>query len=468
MRIFSDHKDGVLCTAVDQYAGDMISGSRDGTVKLWDVEAGVCARTLVGYPQHITCVALTDNRIMSACYNGTLRVWDRREKRCVSKINHNDAILSFAADSERIISCTLSGQVRVWYSRGVGTGPTFTARSHALPPSSGGSGATTSGDMSLSPAAVPTLVTSEDWANERVLYHFGVQSVSFDERHLVTAGPEGKLRIWDMLTLSRSACSTPPPLEVNLRTASSGNAMSGSGSGSGGGGTGTGSGATVGSSTSSRVTTAWPAAGKSSTATDAGDTSDDDGDSGSGSSSSSGSGGAGGTGGSGTLVASAPEPATHSRRRSNGSSGHRVWSKEHKLRATAAERATASLMATGAVGSGGGSSGGTVGIGSVTSSSMGIASSVGSGGMGAESPRDAHSRASLISQISADAYTVNVDRDLIVFGGTSLYNEVGIIDFAPPSHSSTSSSTHRLGHTHASSRARSKNGKDFANLRTVM
>lgn len=57
--------------------GRVVSASRDGTLRLWDLVAGAAVATLEGGTNEVTAVAaLADGRVVSASSDRTLRVWD--------------------------------------------------------------------------------------------------------------------------------------------------------------------------------------------------------------------------------------------------------------------------------------------------------------------------------------------------------------------------------------------------------
>jgi WD40 repeat protein len=51
--LFEGHTDGVYDVALDATQHRALSGSRDGTVRLWDTETGRCLRVLEGHTYHV-------------------------------------------------------------------------------------------------------------------------------------------------------------------------------------------------------------------------------------------------------------------------------------------------------------------------------------------------------------------------------------------------------------------------------
>ncbi|KAF2743353.1 F-box/WD repeat-containing protein pof1 [Sporormia fimetaria CBS 119925] len=69
---FFGHVEGVWGIAADSLR--LVSGAEDKTIKIWDPRTGKCERTLTGHTGPVTCVGLSDSRLVSGSEDGTVRV----------------------------------------------------------------------------------------------------------------------------------------------------------------------------------------------------------------------------------------------------------------------------------------------------------------------------------------------------------------------------------------------------------
>ena len=53
-----------------------VSGSRDGTVRVWDIQRGRALRILQGHRNSVRCLDVCGNRVVSGSYDTTCRVSD--------------------------------------------------------------------------------------------------------------------------------------------------------------------------------------------------------------------------------------------------------------------------------------------------------------------------------------------------------------------------------------------------------
>ncbi|MBP6748946.1 MAG: WD40 repeat domain-containing protein, partial [Xanthomonadaceae bacterium] len=105
--------------ALSADGGRVVSGSYDGTVRVWDALSGECVRELRGHTNWVLSVALSADggRVVSGSDDGTVRVWDALSGECVCELRgHTDWVRSVAlsADGGRVVSGSDDVTVRVW------------------------------------------------------------------------------------------------------------------------------------------------------------------------------------------------------------------------------------------------------------------------------------------------------------------------------------------------------------------
>jgi WD40 repeat protein len=95
------------------------SGSKDTTIKLWDVTSGRELRTLTGHSQWVRSVAFSPDgkKLASGSEDETIRLWDvttGRELRTLK--GHSDGVFSvaFSPDGKTLASCGGDNTIKLW------------------------------------------------------------------------------------------------------------------------------------------------------------------------------------------------------------------------------------------------------------------------------------------------------------------------------------------------------------------
>lgn len=100
----------------------LISGSRDKTIKVWDVSAGTCLFTLIGHDNWVrgVCWHPGGKYIISVSDDKTLRVWDIVNKRCFKTIeahSHFCTSIDFHSKAPFVVTGSVDQSVKVWECR---------------------------------------------------------------------------------------------------------------------------------------------------------------------------------------------------------------------------------------------------------------------------------------------------------------------------------------------------------------
>ena len=119
VRVFEGHTDWVSSLA---WSGDQrraLSGSHDNTLRLWDVQKGRCLRVLKGHTAEVASVAWSaDQRLaLSGSDDGTVLLWDMQTGHCLRILEHsrvNVTNVAWSTDQRRGYSGNTRGGIRVW------------------------------------------------------------------------------------------------------------------------------------------------------------------------------------------------------------------------------------------------------------------------------------------------------------------------------------------------------------------
>lgn len=115
-----------LAAVVDANNSDvLISGSRKGDIKIWDVASGVCLTTLTGHTDTVGCllplVSDHGHLLASGSTDNSIKLWDLATCECVATlVGHTAAVVALCRlPGQRIASASKDHTVRVWdYRRG--------------------------------------------------------------------------------------------------------------------------------------------------------------------------------------------------------------------------------------------------------------------------------------------------------------------------------------------------------------
>jgi WD40 repeat protein/serine/threonine protein kinase len=198
------HKDSVNAVAVTPDGKRVVTGSNDGTAKIWDMASGRAVLTLQGRVGAVLSVAVSPDgqRLMTTYGLGLVKVWDIASGREVlTLMGHRVWANSIAVspDGRRALTGSWDGTARVWdIASGRATMP---LREHTGPITC----------IALTPDGQRVVTGSEDGTAKVWDMHSGrslltlqghtgpVLSVTAasDGRRLVTGGDDRTARVWD-------------------------------------------------------------------------------------------------------------------------------------------------------------------------------------------------------------------------------------------------------------------------------
>ena len=108
------HTSTVRCLKMSD-SNTAISGSRDTTLRIWDIQKGICKHVLVGHQASVRCLEIHGDIIVSGSYDTQARIWSISEGRCLRTLTgHFSQIYAIAFDGRRIATGSLDTSVRIW------------------------------------------------------------------------------------------------------------------------------------------------------------------------------------------------------------------------------------------------------------------------------------------------------------------------------------------------------------------
>jgi WD40 repeat protein len=204
---FAGHESWVTSLAMVPGGKALLSGSWDGTVRVWDVETGKATAVLEGHESKIYSVAVSQDgkRAASAGGNGEIFLWNLETNEQLARLEGHDEEaevhgVAFLPDGQHVVTAASDGEIRVWeiaMAKTVTTikGPTEGILAFALSPD--GKRAVVSGSRDFS-CRMYDLEAKKEIRQFRG--HTGpVQAIAFstDGARLLTGSADHTLRLWD-------------------------------------------------------------------------------------------------------------------------------------------------------------------------------------------------------------------------------------------------------------------------------
>lgn len=80
----------------------VVSGSRDATLRVWDIDTGQCLHVLMGHVAAVRCVQYDGRRVVSGAYDYMVKVWDPETETCLHTLQgHTNRVYSLQVGYER-------------------------------------------------------------------------------------------------------------------------------------------------------------------------------------------------------------------------------------------------------------------------------------------------------------------------------------------------------------------------------
>nr|CAG4717810.1 unnamed protein product [Naegleria fowleri] len=110
VKVLKGHEGGVTCVKSD-INGVIVSSSVDKTVKVWDRNQSECVQTLIGHERYVKTLQFKSHALITGGGDKCIRLWDLRSGKCTKRINAHDTINVLQFTDDRIIVGCQSGQI---------------------------------------------------------------------------------------------------------------------------------------------------------------------------------------------------------------------------------------------------------------------------------------------------------------------------------------------------------------------
>ena len=78
----------------------LVSGSRDATLRVWDIVSGHCLHVLIGHVAAVRCVQYDGRRVVSGAYDYMVKIWDPESETCLQTLSgHTNRVYSLQVHS---------------------------------------------------------------------------------------------------------------------------------------------------------------------------------------------------------------------------------------------------------------------------------------------------------------------------------------------------------------------------------
>ncbi|MEM8502277.1 MAG: NB-ARC domain-containing protein [Cyanobacteria bacterium P01_D01_bin.1] len=113
------HQNWVCAIAFSPDGKQLVSGSADRTIKLWEISTGKCLQTLEGHQNWVMSVAFSPDgqRLVSGSADRTIKLWDASTGECLQTLaghGHGVWSVAFSPDGQQLVSGSADRTIKLW------------------------------------------------------------------------------------------------------------------------------------------------------------------------------------------------------------------------------------------------------------------------------------------------------------------------------------------------------------------
>ncbi|XP_054254862.1 F-box/WD repeat-containing protein 10-like [Indicator indicator] len=112
--VLSGHVGSIKALFLNEKKGSVLSTGFDLSIRYWDIYSGACLKIFHGHSGTVTCLDLHEEHFVSGARDGTLKVWDLELGKCLRTLKHGSPVWAVRMDGHRLISGCERGRVKVW------------------------------------------------------------------------------------------------------------------------------------------------------------------------------------------------------------------------------------------------------------------------------------------------------------------------------------------------------------------
>jgi len=190
-----DHEDSVYAVSGDSQTA--VTGSIDHTIKVWKVSDGSLMFTLKGHENWVNCVVSKGDFIVSGSSDHTVRVWSIKDRKEIRRyVGHASWVNDIAVEDEYIVSASLDSTLKLW--------PLLSRKVTELPERDGHSAEVKSvaiGESVVVSGSKDSLIKVWDTKTGKLLHNLrghrgSVHAVRVDGKEIISGSSDKTVRIW--------------------------------------------------------------------------------------------------------------------------------------------------------------------------------------------------------------------------------------------------------------------------------